>query len=315
MNITTTALAAAALACAISASAVAQERQIPVSKWGPDDEAGAANLVTPDRVKAAAGLVTGGKVYPLGIETNSMTPAYPPRGWKTYIVQPGQQAGTVPFPNGGTYNDDIVSGWLGIGTQIDGLGHVGVRNVYYNQNHAKDFAQTGGLTKLGVEKIPPLVARGVLIDMAKHKGVKILEPGAQFTMADVEAAMKAQGVTVGEGDIVLFNTGWMNVLADDPKKFGSLEPGPTADVCEGFAAKGVVAMGGDTWGLDAIPPAEGNDVFPCHAILLAQHGIYILENMDTRQLAADGVTEFMFALGVPKITGAVQMIVNPLAIR
>ena len=78
---------------------------------------------------------------------------------------------------------------------------------------------------------------------------------------------------------------------------------------------GAVAVGADTWGLDAIPPMAGNDVFPCHAILLAQHGVYILENMDTRELAADGATEFFFTVGAGKISGAVQMIVNPVAIR
>ena len=291
-------------------------RTIGPSPYGADDEAGAAGtLLTPDVVKAAAALITEGKVYALGMETNSMTPAYPPRGWKTYVVQPGQQGGTVPFPNNGTYNDDIVSGWLGIGSQIDGLGHVGVDNVYYNQNKSADFADISGLKKLGVENIPAIATRGILLDIAKLKGKDILDPGASITMADYQQAVKDSGLTIRKGDVVLFNTGWMNMLEKDPKTFGSAEPGVDPAICEDLASKGAVAVGADTWGLDAIPPMEGNDVFPCHAILLAQHGVYILENMDTRELAKDGVKEFFFTLGAGKITGAVQMIVNPVAIR
>lgn len=313
MHFLRTTTAAIVLAAAVGANA--QERQVPPSKWGAEDEIGAANYVTPERVKVAAELITDGKTYGLGIETNSDTPAYPPRGWKTYVVQPGQQAGTVPFPNGGTYNDDIVSGWLGIGSQIDGLGHVGVQNVYYNQNQAKDFADVSGLKKLGIENVPPIVARGVLLDIAKLKGKETLEAGAAVSLADMQAAIKAADVEIREGDVVLFNTGWMKLLETDSATFGKQEAGVHPEVCEWLASKGVVAVGADTWGLDAIPPAEPNDIFPCHAILLAQNGVYILENMDTRQLAADGVSEFMFVLGVPKITGAVQMIVNPVAIR
>ncbi len=308
--------AAAGLFAASTVLADNHIRKIDPSPYGAEDEGGAAaHLLTPEVVKQAAGLIKEGKLYALGIETNSMTPAYPPRGWKTYVVQPGQQAGVVPFPNNGTYNDDIVSGWLGIGSQIDGLGHVGVENVYYNQNHAKDFADVSGLKKLGVENIPPIATRGILLDIAKLQGKEVLDPGASITMANYQQALKDAGLEVRKGDVVLFHTGWMNMLDKDPKTFGSAEPGLDPAICEDLAAKGAVAVGADTWGLDAIPPMAGNDVFPCHAILLAQHGVYILENMDTRELAADGATEFFFTVGAGKISGAVQMIVNPVAIR
>ncbi|MEQ8349038.1 MAG: cyclase family protein [Sneathiellaceae bacterium] len=319
MRGTTRLLGLAVMASLVASGAALADnhgRTIEKSPYGADDEAGAAGtLLTPEVVKAGAALITEGKVYSLGIETNSLTPAYPPRGWKTYVVQPGQQGGTVPFPNGGTYNDDIVSGWLGIGSQIDGLGHVGVQNVYYNQNKAADFADVSGLKKLGVENIPPIATRGILLDIAKQKGKDILDPGPSITMADYEQAVKDSGLTIRKGDVVLFHTGWMNMLDKDPATFGSAEPGVDPAICEDLAAKGAVAVGADTWGLDAIPPMEGNDVFPCHVILLGQHGVYILENMDTRELAKDGVKEFFFTLGAGKISGAVQMIINPVAIR
>jgi hypothetical protein len=121
------------------------------SKWGPNDEIGAANYITPDLVKKAAQLVKVGKTYHLGIETNSKTPAFPPRSFKIAIVQPG-----IPGlgPNKTTYNDDIVDGWVGIGSQLDGLGHLGVGYVYYNGFKGAEFADPTGPKKLGIEKVP-----------------------------------------------------------------------------------------------------------------------------------------------------------------
>ena len=104
------------------------------SKWGPNDEIGAANYLTPELALKAAQLVKTGKTYALGIETNSKTPAYPPRGFKITIVQPGQAGIPGLGPNKLSYNDDIIDGWVGIGSQLDGLGHIGIEHVYYNGN-------------------------------------------------------------------------------------------------------------------------------------------------------------------------------------
>ena len=129
------------------------------SKWGPNDEIGAANNLSPDIVVKAAGLIKTGKTYGLGIETNSKTPAFPPRTFKVLVLQPGQAGGNELGPNKTTYNDDIIEGWVGIGSQIDGLGHIGVDWTYYNGLKSGDFAAADGLKKLGVEKIPPLVTQ------------------------------------------------------------------------------------------------------------------------------------------------------------
>src|SRR5262245_62010862 len=150
------------------------------SKWGATDEIGSANYITPELVVKAAQLVKLGKTYSLGIETNSKTPAYPPRTFKVTIVQPGQAGIPGLGPSKTTYNDDIIDGWVGIGSQVDGLGHIGVEHVYYNGNKLAEFADPSGLKKLGVEKIPPIVARGVLLDMAAHFGTDIVKEGTAF---------------------------------------------------------------------------------------------------------------------------------------
>ena len=285
------------------------------SAYGADDELGAINLLTDDMATNAAGLVKTGKVYGLGIETGSQTPAFPPRGFKVYIVQPDQQAGITMGPNKMTYNDDIVEGWFGVGTQIDGLGHLGIDHVYYNGHKVEDFAKPTGLTKLGVENIPPIVTRGVLLDMAAHFGVDIMEKGTAINSEDIKAAAKSQGVDIRKGDVVLLHTGWLNMLDQDPMEFASGAPGLGVDGAEYLASLGVVAIGGDSTALEVVPHEEGAGVYRVHQILLAINGVYILENIDSRALAKDKAWEFMFVLAAPRVTGAVQMFVNPVAIR
>lgn len=285
------------------------------SKWGADDEIGSANLVTPERVKAATKLVKQGKTSPLGVVIDSSTPAFPPRGLSVQVVQPNQQGGTRLFAYKGSYNDDLIQTWLGIGSQIDGLGHLGSEGMYYNCNDEKDFAAITGLKKLGTHAIPPMVGRGVLVNMAKHFGVETLEAGKFFTAADIQAAAKSQGVKIQEGDVVLFHTGWTDgKLKSDPMAWVSGEPGISEDAAEWLASQNVMAVGADTWGLDVVPPEKEGRPFFGHVVLLKDNGIYILETMNTGPLAADNVTEFMFVLGQARIRGTVQMIINPVAL-
>ena len=139
------------------------------SEWGADDQMGAANRITPASIKKASRLIKTGKTYSLGITIDSDMPAFAPRTLSLTVVQPNQQEANRPMGEM-TYNDDIFTGWLGIGSQIDGLGHAGHKGIYYNCNDAKDFASVSGLTKLGIENVPPIVARGIVLDMAGHYG-------------------------------------------------------------------------------------------------------------------------------------------------
>lgn len=305
----------AILLAAVSTGASAENDCKP-SRWGADDEIGSANLITAESVLAASELITTGKTYSLGITIDSSTPAFPPRGLMLQVVQPNQQHGRVAFPNS-TYNDDVFQGWFGIGSQIDGLGHVGAPGgVFYNCNDSRKFAFLTGLTKLGIDKIPPIVARGIVLDMAGHFGVETMEAGQFFGVDDVQAVEKKQGTPVREGDVVLFHTGWTDAkLKADPQAWVSAEPGQTEEVASYLASKNVVAVGADTWGLDVVPPPDQTRPFQGHVILLKENGIYILETMNTGPLVRDGAFEFLFVLGHARVRGAVQMIINPIAIR
>jgi kynurenine formamidase len=285
------------------------------SRFGAADTLGAINLLTPEKALQAARLVKHGRTYSLGVETGPDSPAYPPRHYALTVLQPGAGTGATMGANKATGNDDMVHFWMGIGSQIDGLGHMGFEHRYYNGLHASDFVTPTGLSKLGIHELPPIVTRGVLIDMARHMGQPILPEGTAFNRQEIQAAAAAQGITIEAGDVVLFHTGWLNVAETDPVRFMSGEPGLGVDGARYLAELGVVAVGADSWALEVIPHEDPTLVFPVHPELLARYGVYILENMDTRALATDGVHEFLFVLGAPRFVGAVQAVINPIAIH
>ena len=287
------------------------------SKWGPDDEIGAANLVTPERTLQALKLVKQGVSHPLGIVVDPNMPAFPPRSMTLQVVSPGQHNGRSLEGDFGwniTYNDDLAQLWFGIGPQLDGLGHLAEGGMYYNCNDARDFVSVSGLKKLGTHNVPPIVARGVMVDMTRHMGVDALAGGQPISSADIRAAAAAQGVEFREGDVILVHTGWTDAkLQSAPEEWNSTQPGLTNEAAAWLGDQNPIAVGADTPGVEVVPPAEGDKVFYGHVELLARRGVYLLETMNTGRLAREGVHEFLFVLGQPRIKGTVQMIVNPVA--
>lgn len=311
-----TKIIATALSIGVGASA-AWAQDCDHSHWGPDDQLGSANLISTERTLQAAKLIKQGKSMPLGIVIGPDTPAFPPRSLSLQVVQPNQHGGQKlsSFGYEGNYNDDLLQTWIGIGSQLDGLGHLGEDGMYYNCLDEKEISAISGLTKLGTHAVPPLVGRAVIIDMAKHMGKDVLAAGEHFGEAEITAAMEAQQITVSEGDIVLFHTGWTDgMMESDPTAWGSTEPGLNNEGAVFMASMNPMAVGADTWGLEAIPPKEGDKVFYGHVTLLKDNGIYILETMNTGPLVAEGVQEFMFVLGQPLIKGTVQAMINPVAL-
>jgi kynurenine formamidase len=300
-----------ALAATLAAPSAAQD-WFP-SKYGPHDEIGAANLLTPDLVLNATKLVKTGKTYPLAVQVNKDLPAFRHRSFKLYNIQPGEQAGLTMGPNKFTFNDELVVAWTGVGTQLNGIGHIGIDNVYYNGNRAADFVTVEGVKKLGLEKVPPIVTRGIVLDMTAHYGKPIVPEGTIFTVADIEAVLKKQGITIQKGDVVLFNTGWLELIGKDNKRFLESEPGIGIEAAKWLADRGIVAFGGDTWASEAYP--AGKEEFPVNQFMLAKNGIYNLELIDSRALVRDQAWEFLFVLGQPLYTGSTQVNINPVAIR
>ena len=288
------------------------------SIWGPDDEIGAANMISNENTLEAVKLIKKGMSHGLGIVIEPGMPAFAPRYTELQVVQPNQHFGrdtTSDFGYDITYNDDILQMWIGTGPQLDGLGHIGDDDIFYNCNKGEDFSFITGLTKMGIETIPPLVGRGVLINMAKHHGVSSMRGGEGITREDIKQAIKKQNIELKKGDIILFHTGWTDAkLKSSPEEWGASIPGITNDAAVYLSEFKPMAVGADTWGLGAVPPIEGDKVYYDHVTLIKENGIYILETMDTGKLAKENVTEFMFVLGQPKLKGAVQMIINPVAL-
>lgn len=293
-----------------------QKPCVTASKFGPDDQIGNLNYVTPAKTLAASKLITKGKAYRLGVETNKNTPAFGTRTFSITVLQPGQAGGASLGPTKTTYNDDIITGWVGIGSQIDGLGHAGIDNLYFNCNKAADFVMPDGLKKLGIENVPAVATRGVLLDMAGYFNTDVVKEGTAFNRAEIEGAMKRQNIqSIEKGDVVLFYTGWQKLLGKDNKRFISVNPGLGREGARYLASLEVAMVGADTANFEVIPFENGAGIYEVHQILLALNGIHILENMNTEEMVRDQAWDFLFTLGPARITGGVQAFVNPIAIK
>ncbi len=244
-----------AIVVVLTGNAQAQQKPcLTASKFGPNDQIGNVNYITPAKTLAATKLVTTGKSYRLGIETNKDTPAYGTRTFAITVLQPGQVGGATLGPTKTTYNDDIITGWVGVGSQLDGFGHVGVDNLYFNCNKAADFTMADGLKKLGIENVPAVATRGVLLDMAGYFGSDIVKEGTAFNRAEIEGAMKRQGIrSIEKGDVVLFYTGWQKLLGKDNKRFISVNPGLGREGAKYLASLEVAMVGADTSNFEVIP--------------------------------------------------------------
>jgi kynurenine formamidase len=283
------------------------------SKWGPNDQIGALNNIGSENVLAATKLVKRGKAIRMGIETNSRTPAFPPRFFNITVLTPGQEYGGSLGDTKTNYNDDVITGWVGVGSQLDGLGHIGIDGVYYNCLNGREIVSASGLKRLGIETVPAIATRGVILDMAGLLGQDPVREGSAFNRKEIDAALARQGnMKIGRGDVVVFYTGWTKLIGKDDKRYGSVEPGLGVDGAHYLASLGVAMVGADTWGLEVVPFEDPKKIFHVHQILIPQNGIMILENVNAEEAVRDRVYEGLFTLGPSRISGAVQAIINPI---
>lgn len=281
------------------------------SPWGPDDERGAANRLTPAKVLEAKSSIEGGKVYQLGRVYRSDMPFFGKRTYQMRILPVG------PFAkNELTAHEGFFSGELDqVGTQFDALGHIGVGDRYFNGFRRSDLGDQHGLAHLGVEKVGPIVTRGLLIDVAGYKGVERLEGGYEITAADLEGALERQGTEMREGDAVLIHTGWGSLWATDSVKFNGAGPGIGVEAAQHLVDQEIVMVGSDNGGVEVVPNPDPSLAFPVHQLLLTQNGIYILEAIITEELARDRAYEFAFVFAPLRLKGASGSPGNPIAIR
>jgi len=302
-------------------------------RWGPDDQLGTINHIQPADIAAAAGLVRDGRVISLAIpvdETGPQTGGFGRFNPIHLMIRDGNGAltGTTvrDFYGGrdrwirGT--DDLLILPLQSGTQWDALGHIIFDGKIYNGYDASEVGSKGAMRNDIAQLRDKVVARGVLLDLPRSRGVPWLEPGERIHAADLEACADAQGVTVGRGDIVLIRTGQI-AQCRDAGSWGSYAggsaPGIALDTAPWIHDRELAGVASDTWGLEVLPN-ETDDVFqPLHIVLIVGMGLLMGEIFDLEALAddcaADGRYEFLLSAVPLPITGGVGSPVNPVAIK
>jgi kynurenine formamidase len=274
------------------------------SQWGAGDQLGMLNHVTDEKRLHALSLVRRGRLYDLGRVIDEHVPVFPGRAFHQTLVTTAHHANMGGVgDNRVNWVTEVISGTTQLGTHLDALSHLQIGDRSYNGFHVCDFASPAGVTALGVETVPQVVTRGLLIDVSGRE----LGPGGVIGLDDVE------GIEPEPGDAVFFHTGW-GTYWDDAEAYLAGEPGPGCDVALWLVEHGVALTGCDTWSYGPVPAEDPDRPFEVPQILNAHHGVFIVENMDTRELAADGVSEFALILTHPKLRGATGAWTSPIAL-
>ncbi len=302
-------------------------------RWGADDQLGTLNHIGPDEIRAAAALVRTGRTFSLSIpldENGPQTGGFGRFNPIHLMIRDGNAAttGTVvrDFYGGrdrwirGT--DDLLILPLQAGTQWDSLAHIVFENRIYNGYDATSVGSRGAIVNDIANARDRVVGRGVLLDIARSRGVQWLEPGDQIHADDLEACARAQGVTVGRGDLVLIRTGQIGqcrAAGTWGAYAGGPAPGLALDAAPWIFERELAAVATDTWGMEVLPN-QTEDVFqPLHIILIVSMGLLVGEIFDLEALAsdcaADGTYEFLLSAPPLPITGGVGSPVNPIAIK
>lgn len=283
-------------------------------QWGEDDEAGALNYISPKQVLKAVGLVRTGEVVRLAQPLSPQTPVPKHRcGLQHFMARDGgDYAAGARRPGGFQFADDTVIMPLHIGTHIDALCHAWYDDQMYNGYLGDTLRSTTRAAKLGVEKMPPAVTRGVLLNIVQLRGRK-LEVDEIITQSDLQTACEQAGVTLQEGDAVLIHTGWLEENLGKSDISFNEEPGIDAGAALWLAEQKVSLVGSDNYAVEVLPFAPGT-VFPVHQCLIRDFGVALLEGLRTEPLVQTGRKEFLFVAAALPIVGATGSPLTPLAI-
>lgn len=291
----------------------------PHPTWGRDDQAGASNWITPEKILEAISLVKTGRVYELGHIYERGMPLLGQRTFAMFPVQFREPFGEANLVS----NDEFLCAEIGqVGTQFDGPGHVGKRmsmsdgsevDVFYNGVTAEEMQAPYGLRRLGIENVKPYITRGILVDVAGYMGVDTLPNDYEVSLSDVRGALEKQGLPENEirpGDALFFHYGWWR-LWSDPERFTAsftTWPGIGQEVAQWIIERKVSMVGSDV-------SADRFPTWAAHHELTLKHGIFNLEFMNFEELVGDGVHEFLFMFTPLRLKGASGSPGRPLAIR
>ncbi len=297
-------------------------KTVPPSPWGKDDQTGATNRVTPAVTKAAAAEIQTGKVTPLSMPLTDGVPLFGTRFSKTVLTAVSLAPGASFGENNLTYMEDTWLSQSHVGTHLDGMGHIGRGDCYYNQIAMGKFINQNNMTKLGLEHLKSFATRGVIIDVVKvYQDAGKLKPnaacknpcldkGTVITPEDLQAGLKLYNVTLREGDAVFINTGWGDLFLQYPAQntlFNSGEPGIGKAAAKWLIDQKVILVAADQWAVEVIPGESKTEAFPVHQMLLTDNGIHIIENARTDLMAAEAAQTkrgtFFLNMSVPRAVG------------
>ena len=290
------------------------ERPNAWGRWGADDEAGALNLIGPEKVKRAAGLVRTGQVVRLAQLLSHKTPVPRHRAGLQHFMgrDGGDYAAGAKSPGGFQFAEDTVVMPLHIGTHIDALCHAWCDSRMFNNYREETMRSNSGATRLGVEKMPPAVTRGLLLDVVGLRGRPLLG-GEVVSRADLEACLAAAQLQIEPGDAVLLHTGWLAAQQDVSDVDFNTEPGIDHEAGLWLAQQDVALIGADNYAIEVLPFAKGT-VFPVHQCVIRDFGIPLLEGLLLEPLVRTGRREFLFVAAALPIVGATGSPLTPLAI-
>jgi kynurenine formamidase len=266
----------------------------------------------PQTVLRASRLIRTGEVIELGHVLNASMPLSAGRRFEVIT----KRTSPTPESNNRGSNEELVISEIGqVGTQFDGFSHQTIGNSLYNCFKLDEISTRTGFTKLGIENVGFLMTRGVLIDVAALKGRDILPDTYEITVADLQAGLKRQNMSLEPGDAVIIHTGWGRLWDKDVARYGKGNPGIGVPAAEWLARQNPMLVGADTPPVEVSPNPDKKISLPIHQIMLAVNGIHLLENLKLDELAAKRVYEFAFMLEPLKLQGATGSTVAPVAIR
>jgi kynurenine formamidase len=257
--------------------------------------------------------MAGRKVFDLGVELLPGMPHVPTHS--PFMYQMVREHGDLMYGEGVSAAVDIFGMSCHTGTHLDGLGHFAKHLCLHGGQSAADGqSKIGGLSTLGIERVAPMLCRGILLDIPALLGVDLLEPTQTIGPKDLDAAAKAAKVAVQPGDVILIRTGWMRLWPDQRKYYSvqTGQPGITLEAARWATDQGVVCLGSDNFAVEAMPAP--NQAHPVHIHCLVEKGVHLLEVANLEELSRTRTYEFSLVMVPMKIRGGTASPIRPLAV-
>jgi kynurenine formamidase len=286
----------------------ASNRRSNWGRWGPDDQRGALNLLTEERVLRALSIPRRGRVFTLGTAVGREGPIAGAHRNPTWHVTMQVQ---VPDDPGRGRAEDVLVMHTHAHTHLDGLCHVWYDGMVYGGVPAAQAVSRTGTRHAAVDAYGGIVGTAAILDVS---GARPLTEGDQIGADDLERSARAAGVNPADADKILVRKGWFDVWAKDPDRYVAGEPGLGPDGAEWVAAQDPAAVGMDNFGIDPFPPADGVPPLACHELFLRDLGVPLIENLDLGGPAAEGVTQGLFIAAPLKIRKGLGSPVNPILV-